>query len=113
MKRAQKSPPSPPPIVRAAMQSHDFVYNAAAQLARIHPHGKVSLIWLGHHLKQLDPNFTPKQYGHANLVKLLKSHELLNLYQEAGGHWAITLAQEPEQSNPSETDEQQSLYPCI
>ena len=83
----------PPPIVRAAMQSHDFVYNAAAQLARIHPHGKVSLIWLGHHLKQLDPNFTPKQYGHANLVKLLKSHELLNLHQEAGGQWSITLVQ--------------------
>lgn len=44
---------------------------------------------LGSYLKRADPSFTPKKYGHASLLNMLKTYDLLKLQQGAGDHWFV------------------------
>jgi hypothetical protein len=47
---------------------------------------------LGSYLRRADPAFSPQNHGHAGLVSMLKTYDLLHLRQEPGGHWTVAIA---------------------
>lgn len=65
------------------------VIDAVALLSADTSEGKVSISMLGSYLKRADPSFTPKKYGHASLLSMLKTYDLLKLQQGAGDHWFV------------------------
>jgi hypothetical protein len=65
------------------------VINAISLLVANTPEGRVGVGALGQYLKRTDPAFSPQTYGHAGLVNMLKTYELLNPRLEAGGHWTV------------------------
>lgn len=69
-----------------------MVVEAIRLLAGDTPEGKVHLGGLGQYLKRTDPAFSPQTYGHAGLLDMLRTYDLLTLQQEAGGHWSVKLA---------------------
>ncbi len=84
-------PPAPPkPKLRPKS-----VVSAVKLIAVESPDGRVSVSVLGSYLRRADPSFSPQTYGHAGLVTMLKTYELLDLRQEAGGHWSVALALPP------------------
>jgi len=77
----------------AAKQPPPFLLAAISQLASNRSDAKVGLNALGQHLKQHHPEFTPKQHGHAGLLKMLKSFSSLQLYQEKDkSTWQVSLS---------------------
>lgn len=79
-------------------QRPKFVVDAVTLLAADTSEGKVSISMLGSYLKRADPSFTPKKYGHASLLNMLKTYDLLKLQQGSGDHWfvqAVAGGQEP------------------
>ncbi len=68
-----------------------FVMEAVALLASDTPEGKVGLSPLGAYLKRADPAFSPKVYGHSGLLSMVKTYDLLELKQEDGGSWSVSL----------------------
>ena len=70
-------------------QRPKFVIDAVTLLAADTSEGKVSISMLGSYLKRADPSFTPKKYGHASLLNMLKTYDLLRLQQGAGDHWFV------------------------
>lgn len=64
-----------------------FVVRAVSQLGSETSEEKVSLAELGSYLKRADPSFSPKTYGHSNLLNMLKTYDLLAVSVENGGHW--------------------------
>jgi uncharacterized protein (TIGR00288 family) len=81
---AKSEPPKPLP-----KQRPKFVVDAVALLAADTSDGKVGISMLGSYLKRADPSFTPKKYGHASLLNMLKTYDLLKLQQEPGGQWQV------------------------
>ena len=80
-----------------------FVVEAVALLASATTDGQVHLSALGQYLKRTDPAFTPAAYGHAGLVEMLRTFDLLVLTRADKGHYTVELApvdQQPHQ-NPS------------
>lgn len=69
-----------------------FVADAVALLAADTFEGKVSISMLGSYLKRADPSFTPKKYGHASLLNMLKTYDLLKLQPGAGDLWFVQAA---------------------
>ncbi|MCO7543271.1 NYN domain-containing protein [Stutzerimonas nitrititolerans] len=69
-----------------------FVVEAVSLLAGGTNEGKVTLSALGQYLKRTDPAFTPSVYGHSGLLDMVKTYDLLEPTQEAGGHWTVGLA---------------------
>ncbi len=84
---ATKPEPKSPPKQRPR-----FVVEAVSLLASDTSEGKVGLGPLGQYLKRTDPAFSPKTYGHSGLLDMLKTYDLLELSQEAGGNWSVYLA---------------------
>lgn len=69
-----------------------FVVEAVSLLAGGTNEGKVTLSALGQYLKRTDPSFSPSTYGHSGLLDMVKTYDLLEPRQEAGGHWTVGLA---------------------
>ena len=69
-----------------------FVVEAVSLLASESSEGKVGLGALGQYLKRTDPAFSPKTYRHSGLLDMVKTYDLLDLKQEAGGNWFVVLA---------------------
>jgi uncharacterized protein (TIGR00288 family) len=65
-----------------------FVVEAVSQLVS-QPSSEeiVSLGALGQYLKRIDPGFSPKNHGHASLLNMLKTCDLVTIKQENGTHW--------------------------
>lgn len=76
------------------------IVNAVKLMAAETPDGRVHVSTLGSYLRRTDPAFTPQAYGHSGLVSMLKTYDLLNLRQDAGGHWTVALAA-PKEAGPS------------
>jgi len=72
-----------------------FVVEAVRLMASDTSEGKVDLGALGNYLRRTDPAFTTKAYGHSGLLDMLRTYDLLQLEQDAGGHWFVRLAMEP------------------
>lgn len=68
-----------------------FVVRAVAEMASDSTEGKVTLSALGNYLRRTDPGFSPDVYGYSGLLEMLKTYDLLQLTQEAGGHWTVKL----------------------
>jgi uncharacterized protein (TIGR00288 family) len=75
----------------SAKQRPRFVAEAVSLLASESSEGRVGLGPLGQYLKRTDPAFSPKTYGHSGLLDMVKTYDLLELYQEAGGNWSVGL----------------------
>jgi len=75
------------------------VINAISLLVANTPEGRVGVGALGQYLKRTDPAFSPQTYGHAGLVNMLKTYELLNLRLEAGGHWTVGVTQKKDSAD--------------
>lgn len=89
-------PEAPKPLPK---QRPKFVIDAVNLLAADTSEGQVSISLLGSYLKRADPSFTPKKYGHASLLNMLKTYDLLRLKQGAGDHWFVAAnAPDPESS---------------
>ncbi|MFN3581117.1 MAG: NYN domain-containing protein [Pseudomonas sp.] len=86
-KEAAKDTNKPP-----VKQRPRFVVEAVSLLASDSSEGKVGLSPLGQYLKRTDPAFSPKSYGHSGLLDMVKTYDLLELKQEAGGGWVVVLA---------------------
>jgi uncharacterized protein (TIGR00288 family) len=70
-----------------------FIVNAVSQLiSEPSSESKVSLGMLGQYLKRTDSEFSPKNYGHASLLNMIKTYDLLAVKQENGGHWVSLTA---------------------
>jgi uncharacterized protein (TIGR00288 family) len=82
-------PEAPKPLPK---QRPKFVVDAVALLAADTSEGKVSISMLGSYLKRADPSFTPKKYGHASLLSMLRTYDFLKLQQGAGDHWFVSAA---------------------
>lgn len=85
-----KAPAPPKPKLRPKS-----VVSAVKLVAAESPDGRVSVSALGSYLRRTDPSFSPQTYGHSGLVSMLKTYDLLDLRQEAGGHWNVALATPP------------------
>ncbi len=68
------------------------VVSAVKLVAAESADGRVSVGALGSYLRRTDPSFSPQTYGHSGLVSMLKTYDLLDLRQEAGGHWSVAFA---------------------
>jgi uncharacterized protein (TIGR00288 family) len=89
---ARKTEPAKPEVPKPLpKQRPRFVVEAVGLLAADTSEGKVSTSMLGSYLKRADPSFTPKKYGHASLLNMLKTYDLLKLHQGAGDHWFVQL----------------------
>lgn len=87
---------SPKPAIKRRPK---FVMEAVALLASDTPEGKVGLSPLGAYLKRADPAFSPKVYGHSGLLSMVKTYDLLELKQEDGGSWSVSLKPKAECSS--------------
>lgn len=84
---AKPEPHKPLPKLRPR-----FVVEAVSLLAGGTNEGKVTLSALGQYLKRTDPAFSPSTYGHSGLLDMVKTYDLLDPRQEAGGHWTVGLS---------------------
>lgn len=84
---AAKATPAAKPKLRPKS-----VVNAVKLLAADSADGRVHVGGLGSYLRRTDPSFSPQTYGHAGLVSMLETYDLLDLRQELGGHWTVALA---------------------
>lgn len=84
--QAPKTPASAKP-----KQRPKSVVAAVKLLAVDSPDGRIHVGGLGSYLRRTDPSFSPQTYGHTGLVNMLKTYDLLELRQEPGGHWTVSL----------------------
>lgn len=84
----------------SAKQRPMFVVKDVAMLAGDTSEGKVDLGALGNYLRRTNSSFTPKAYGYSGLLDMLRTYDLLQLNQEAGGHWTVKLNQEKIEQMP-------------
>lgn len=68
-----------------------MIVEAVSLLAASTPDGRVQLSPLGNYLKHTDPAFSPKTYGHAGLLDMLKTYDLPETRLEPNGHWTVAL----------------------
>ena len=94
---AKPAAPVPAPTPKPKQRPRALV-NAVKLMAADTPDGRVHVGTLGSYLRRTDPGFSPQTYGHSGLVSMLKTYDLLNVRQEAGGHWTVALAAD---SNPA------------
>lgn len=85
-------PAKPDPAKPAVKRRPRFVVDAVSLLAARTSEGKVTLSALGQYLKRTDPAFSPSAFGHSGLLDMIKTYDLLQLVQENGGHWSVSLA---------------------
>ncbi|ATP44837.1 hypothetical protein CR511_12580 [Pseudomonas putida] len=78
-----------------------FVVEAVSLLASGATDGKVAAGLLGGYLKRTDPGFSPSIYGHAGLVDMIKTYDLLTAVMEPGDHWMIGIAVKDAEPDPS------------
>jgi uncharacterized protein (TIGR00288 family) len=64
-----------------------LVMEAISQLVSDSGGEEVSLSKLGEYLRRVDPGFSPKNHGHANLLNMLKSTVLATVEEKNGTHW--------------------------
>jgi uncharacterized protein (TIGR00288 family) len=76
-----------------------FVVDAVALLAGGTAEGRATLSGVGGYLKRTDPAFSPTAYGHSGLLEMMKTYDLLDLKKEAGGHWTVSLAEQPAEAS--------------
>jgi uncharacterized protein (TIGR00288 family) len=100
----QWTPPEPAGALQAAPQATrpaaapkpkqrpKAIVTAVKLLAADSPDGRIHVATLGAYLRRADPSFSPQTFGHAGLVNMLKTYDLLDLRQEPGGHWTVALA---------------------
>ena len=67
------------------------VVEAVQLLAASTPDGKVQLSPLGDYLKRTDSSFSPKLFGHAGLLNMVKTYPELEPVQESNGHWTVRM----------------------
>ncbi len=89
---APKTEAAKPAVKRRPLMALDAVKLMAADTAE----GKVYLGPLGQYLKRTDPAFSPQTYGHSGLLDMLRTYDLLAVYQEAGNYWTVRLAPQAE-----------------
>lgn len=53
---------------------------------------RVQLPQLGQRLRQNDPAFSPRTYGHTSLLKMVRTYDLLQTSQDERGRWFVMLA---------------------
>jgi uncharacterized protein (TIGR00288 family) len=68
-----------------------FVIEAVSLLADAAADGQVHLSAVGQYLKRTDPAFSPLAYGHAGLLDMLKTYDLLTLTRAEKGHYTVEL----------------------
>jgi uncharacterized protein (TIGR00288 family) len=96
--------PSPAVVIKApaakkaaspvAKQSPSFVLDAVRHLAAQAPGGKVGGVELGQYLSKTQTNFSPKAYGHAGLMKMVKSYPQVASASDGSGKWTVALVQQ-------------------
>ena len=77
----------------AQKRSPKFIVDAVTRLAGDSPRSKIGLCALGQELKRTRPEFKPGAYGHASLLKMIGSYDLLEITQEAGGLHMVQLTE--------------------
>jgi uncharacterized protein (TIGR00288 family) len=82
--RAKAEAPKPLPKQRPKL-----VVDAVTLLSADTSDGMVSISALGSYLKRADPSFTPKKYGHASLLNMLKTYDALKVQKDAGDNWCV------------------------
>lgn len=87
------------------------VVNAVSLMAAETADGRVHVGSLGSYLRRTDPAFSPQTHGHSGLVSMLKTYDLLNLRQEAGGHWTVALA--PSKESPGGEPANETLSKAV
>ncbi|MDR2031252.1 MAG: NYN domain-containing protein [Azoarcus sp.] len=70
--------------------------------------GKVSLAMLGQYLKRTNSEFSPKNHGHASLLNMIKTYDLLAVKQEGGGHWVSLAVKAEKKPHPAASQEPSS-----
>jgi uncharacterized protein (TIGR00288 family) len=71
-----------------------FIVKAVSQLVSDSSDGKVLLTALGQYLKRTDPAFSPKNYNHSSLLKMIQTYDLLTVEDNGNGsHWVSLAAQ--------------------
>ena len=68
------------------------VVAAVMRLAGETAEGRVNLGPLGQYLRQTDPMFSPRDFGHSGLLKMLRSYDRLAVAEEAAWRWTVRLA---------------------
>lgn len=69
---------------------------AVSQLASDTSEGKILLTTLGQYLRRTDPAFSPKNYNHSSLLKMVKAYDHLFMIEQEGTiHW-VSLAAKTE-----------------
>ncbi len=96
-KNEPAKPDAPKPLPK---QRPKLVIDAVNLLAADTSEGQVSISLLGSYLKRADPSFTPKKYGHASLLNMLKTYDLLRLKQGVGDHWYVAANTPDPESSP-------------
>lgn len=87
LNKDEQRPPEPVrPVIKRRPK---FIVEAITLLANAAPEGKVSLSTLGQYLKRTDPGFSTAIYGHAGLLDMLKTYDLLTLTKEEGGRHTV------------------------
>jgi uncharacterized protein (TIGR00288 family) len=72
-----------------------FLVEAVSQLASDTSEEKILLTTLGQYLKRAYPEFSPKNYNHSSLLKMVRTYDLLIVEEEGTIHW-ISLAAKAE-----------------
>ncbi|MDR2165756.1 MAG: NYN domain-containing protein [Zoogloeaceae bacterium] len=62
--------------------------------------GEVSLGALGQYLRRIDPGFSPKNHGHASLLNMLKTSNLLTIRHADSMHWVALAEQARKKPSP-------------
>ncbi|MDR1423666.1 MAG: NYN domain-containing protein [Azoarcus sp.] len=77
-----------------------FVVKAVSQLVSDTSDGKIPLTTLGQYLKRTNPAFSPKNYSHSTLLKMIKTYDLLIVEENSSGaHWVSLAASADASSN--------------
>lgn len=92
----QAPAPKPEPPKPAIKRRPRFIVDAVSLLVADTAEGKIALGPLGQYLKRTDPAFSAQAYGHAGLLDMLRTYDLLQLQQEPGGHWTVRLRPIPD-----------------
>lgn len=82
--RAKAEAPKPLPKQRPKLVSE-----AVTLLSADTSDDMVSISALGSYLKRADPSFTPKKYGHATLLNMLKTYDSLKVQKDVGDNWCV------------------------
>lgn len=89
--KAAKAKPAKQDAAKPEPAQPRFLIEAVSQLVKTTAKGKVGLSALGQHLKRTRSNFSPKNYGHAKLLNMVKTDKSLASHKEKSG-WSVSLA---------------------